>query len=338
MWHLFHGPDDIARTEEIARMKTKLGDEEIASLNTTVLDAGAALKDIQSACDAVSFLAERRLVIVRNWLSKTGLPKRKATKDGDDPVSKLIAYLPELPETTALVLVEDGTLPDTHPLVKLGQDKAGNGRVKHFDLPRDVAQWIVDRVGQKGGQIAPAAAQLISTKINRGDKYDRDHFAEDSRLYLRKLDNELEKLVAYTMGRRIEPADVDVLVADEEIADMFKFIDAVSVRDGRTAFRLMRGVLARGESPLVVMTMLARQTRLMISAKEHERLPAEQLAQAINVHPYVARKIEQQARRFSMPELVRAHCNIMEADLAIKTGRMDDVTALDTLVAMFCAE
>jgi DNA polymerase III subunit delta len=339
MWHLFHGPNDIARDEELAKMKAKLGDAELASLNITTLDAGVPLKDIQAASDTVSFLLDKRLVIARNWLSKVGAPKRKGTgaKEGSDPVSQLIAYLPDLPESTALVFVEDITLADTHPLVKFGQDKANNGHIKLFDLPRDPVAWVAERAKQKGSEIAPAAAQLLATKIHRGNQYDRDHFAEDSRLYLRKLDNELEKLVGYAAGRRVEPADVELLVADEEIADMFKFIDAVSVRDGRSAYRLMRGVLARGESPLVVMTMLARQTRLLISAKENEALPPEQLAQAMKVQPFVAKKSAQQAQRFSMAELERAHLAVAEADLAIKTGRMEDVAALDTLVAMFCA-
>jgi DNA polymerase-3 subunit delta len=196
----------------------------------------------------------------------------------------------------------------------------------------------VERARSKGAEIAPPAAQLLSAKINRGNKYDRDHFAEDSRLYLRKLDNELEKLTAYATGRRIDTADVELLVADEDVADMFKFIDAVSVRDGRSAYRLMRGILVRGESPLVVMTMLARQTRLMIMAKEHAGLSGESLAQAMGVTLFVAQKSEQQARRFSMSELERAHLAIMDADLAIKTGRMEDLTALDVLVAMFCGE
>jgi DNA polymerase III subunit delta len=340
MWHLFYGPNDIARDEEITRMKTKLGDPQIASLNTTVMDANASVKDIASACDTVSFLAEKRMVIVRNWITRIGLPKRKQSKETEDQVARLIGYLPELPETTALVLVEDGEISDAHPLIKLAasQDKSANGRVKHFELPGAPVQWISERVRQKGGEIDPAAAQLLASKINRGDKYDRDHFGEDSRLYLRKLDNEMEKLVAYATGRRIGVTDVELLVADEEVSEMFKFIDAVSVRDGDAAYKLMYGILARGESPLVVMTMLARQTRLMICAKEHGDLSSDQLATAINAHPYVAKKVAQQSQRFSMSELENAHSAIMEADLAVKTGRMDDTTALDMLVAMFCAK
>lgn len=336
MWHLLHGPNEIARDEELAAMKTSIGDEPVASINTTQLDMTAPFKDIQAACDTVSFLADKRLVIVRNWLTKPGIPKNKQAKGNEEQLARLAAYLPSLPESTALVFLEDATIPETHPLVKLAGNDDAHGRVKRFDLPEDAVKWVAESAARKGGQIALPAAKLLASKINRGEKNDRDHFADDSRLYLRKMDNELEKLVAYANGRRIETSDVELLVADEEISDMFKFIDAVSVRDGRAAYRLMSGILARGESPLVIMSMLARQTRLMISAKEFQNLNGDQLAQAMNVKPFVAQKSSQQARRFSVPELERAHTAIMEADLAIKTGRIDELAALDTLVAVFC--
>ncbi|HEY3291017.1 MAG TPA: hypothetical protein VGK87_12875, partial [Anaerolineae bacterium] len=249
MWHLLHGPNEIARDKELAAMKATMGDETIASTNTTHLDMLAPVKDIQAACDTVSFLADRRLVIVRNWLTKPGIPKNKQSKTFDDDLKRLLKYLPDLPETTALVFLEDATIPETHSLVKLAADEHSHGRIKRFDLPDDIVKWVTESATRMGGQIALPAAKLLANKINHGNINDRDHFADDSRLYLRKLDNELEKLVAYANGRKIETSDVETLVADEEISDMFKFIDAVSLRDGREAYRLMSGILARGESP-----------------------------------------------------------------------------------------
>jgi DNA polymerase-3 subunit delta len=338
MWYLLYGPNDIARDEEVAKLKAKVGGGDAAQLNITTFDASVSFKDIQSACDTVSFLADRRMVIVRNWLTRPRPQRRKGADGADDSLNRFIAYLPYLPETTLLLFIEDGALPESNALLKLAKEKESHGFARSYALPPDPVRWIVDRASSKGGNIAPQAAQLLATRINSGDKTDRDHFADDSRLYLRKLDNELEKLVAYATGRRIEPADVEALVAEEEVSAMFKFIDAVSTRDGQAAFRLMRGILARGEQPLIVMTMLARQTRLMIMAKENADLPDDQLSEAIGVkNTWAARKIEQQGRHFTVPQLVQAHTAIMEADLAIKTGRMDDVTALDTLVALFCA-
>jgi DNA polymerase-3 subunit delta len=243
-----------------------------------------------------------------------------------------------MPDTTRLVFAEDATLAETHPLIKMAAGDGSNGHVKLFGLPADPVRWITERAKHKGGDISPEAARLLSTKINRGSSNDRDHFDTDSRTYLFKLDNELEKLVSYALGRRIESKDVEALVADEDVADIFKFIDAMSLRDAGTAYRVMRGVIVRGESPLVVLSHLARQTRLLMSAKDYPNLSSDQLAQTIGVHPFVAKKVSQQAERFSLHELEGAHAALLDADIAIKTGAMDENTALDLVVAALCGE
>jgi len=344
MFYIFHGPNSLARDEEIAKMKAKLGEPDIASLNTTVLDKSAQVKDLMSAADTMPFLSDKRLVIAQNLLGSLGAPKgrkgKAAKSEGDTergPLQQLIGYLPSMSDTTRLIFAEDETLPPTHPLIDLAGQKDSGGHLKLFDLPENPVRWISERAKQKGGEMSPQAAQLLSTKINRGDKNDRDHFVSDSRTYLHKLDNELEKLVAYAWGRKVESSDVELLVKDEDFADIFKFIDAISLRDGDGAFKFVRGVLVRGESPLVVISHLARQTRLLIQAKENEDLAPDALAQHIGVHPFVAKKVSQQAQRFSMSELISAHAVILDADVAIKTGKMDDVTALDVLVAAFCS-
>ncbi len=340
MWYLFHGPNALDRDERIAEMKSKLGEPDMASLNTNEIERGAPLKDLLAACDAMPFLTDKRLVIAHNWLSGLDAPKGKKRAAKSDtatsPLDTVIAYLPTMPDTTRLVFAEDGMFDERHPLIKLADDKASLGTVKPFGLPNDPVRWITDRAKHKGGDISREAAVLLSQKINRGNTNDRDHAETDARTYLFKLDNELEKLVSYALNRRIETKDIDALVNDEDVADIFKFIDAISVRDAGTAYKVMRGVLVRGESPLVVLSHLARQTRLLIQAKEYPNLNSDQLAQTIGVHPFVAKKVGQQAGRFSTRELESAHGALLEADIAIKTGKLDDTTALDLVVAAMC--
>ena len=344
MWYLFHGPNSMARDEEIAKMKAKLGEPDIASLNTTMLDRTATLSEIAGAADAMPFLADKRLVVVQGWLAGKkgeggkgkGKGKAKAAEDEGSPLQTLLDYLKDTSETTRLIFAEDELLPETHPVMKLAEEQGSGGHTKVFAMPADPVRWIVERARAKNSEIAPPAAVLLSNKINRGSTNDRDHFVNDSRTYLYKLDNELEKLAAFAMGRRIESADVEALVWDEDVADIFKFIDAISMRNGEDAFKFVRGVLVRGESPLVVLSHMARQTRLMIQAKEHADLSNDALAQHIGVHPFVAKKALQQSQRFQMSELLGAHEAVLQADVAIKTGQMDDQTALDVLVAAFC--
>lgn len=340
MWYVFHGPNTLARDEEIARMKARLGEADIASLNTTVVERGAPVGELIAACDAMPFLADKRLVLAPGWLSGLGGSKAKARKESAEPKSPLdalLAYLPGMPDTARLVFAEESLLPENHALLRLAADKSTGGVAKAFGLPADPARWVVERAKSKGGEISPQAAHALATKINRGSTNDRDHADVDSRTYLLKLDNELEKLVSYALGRRIESKDVDALVQDEDVADIFKFIDAISLRDADSAYRVVRGVLARGESPLVVLSHLARQTRLLLQAKDYPALTPDQLAQTIGVHPFVAKKAAQQSERFSEAQLESALEALLDADIAIKTGRMDDVTALDLVVAALCS-
>jgi DNA polymerase III delta subunit len=60
-------------------------------------------------------------------------------------------------------------------------------------------------------------------------------------------------------------------------------------------------------------------------------------AQLAGLHPFVARKALSQARGLEMDALVRAHLAVVEADAAVKSGRMEDVVALDALIATLCA-
>ncbi|MFZ1794710.1 MAG: DNA polymerase III subunit delta [Anaerolineae bacterium] len=340
MLYLFHGPNTLNRDEDIARMKAGLGDETVISLNFTALDAIATFKEIQAACDAMPFLADRRMIVVRGWLGKAGQGRKKNAKESEnDPISQLAKYLEELSDTTELILAEDGVLPDAHPISKATAALKKNNRaeVKLFELPADPVKWAIERAKAKGGILSREAAVALTTKLNRGNKNDRDHFDEDSRMYLLKLDTELEKLVSFANGREVTARDVEALVAGEDSADIFKFADAISQKETGAAMSEMRMILARGEFPLIVLTHIARQTRLLIQAKENAKLTPDAFAQAIGVHPFVAKKAMQQAGRFSMPQLERAHIACMEADVAIKTGQMEDVAALEILVAEFCS-
>ncbi len=334
MWHVLHGPNSVARDDELAKMRARVGDDAMADVNVQTLDAAATLADIQNAAQTMPFFLERKLVIVRNWLTKQGAPRKRK---GDDAggLQKLIAFLPNLSDTTALVFLEDVTLPETHPLLVAADGKTG--RAKRFDVPANPAKWLVERAQAKAGQISPQAADALSNRLNRGNKNDRDHFDEDSRLYILKLDNELEKLLTYASGRRVEVADVEALVAEEDVADIFKFVDALNARNGAEAYRSVRAILARGEYPLAVMANIARQTRTLIQAKENERMTETEFAQLIGAHPFVARKALSQARGFAMADLERAHLAVAEADAAVKSGRMEDVVALDALIATLCS-
>ena len=80
MFYIFHGEDDLARSDLIAEFKSKIGDETTRDLNVTVLDGRkVTLAELIHNADAIPFLADKRLVIVEGLLTRLASSRRSKT-------------------------------------------------------------------------------------------------------------------------------------------------------------------------------------------------------------------------------------------------------------------
>jgi DNA polymerase-3 subunit delta len=59
----------------------------------------------------------------------------------------------------------------------------------------------------------------------------------------------------------------------------------------------------------------------------------DDIAHRAKIHPYVTGKLARQAGNFEMDQLEGIHRQLLELDVAIKTGRIDAAVALELLVA-----
>ncbi len=332
MFYVFHGDDEFSRAEALADFKTRMGDPAMADLNTTYLSGRTAtFGELRHACDAVPFMARVRLVVVEDVLTRLVGErgrggKAKASKRDQEFLNALLDYLPHLPETTRLAFLEAGSLPQSHPVIKLAKAEK-RGHVREFRAPDErsgaLQRWIEDRAGEKGGTIQPQAAHELANFV--GDN-------------LRLLDHELEKLVAYADGRSISPTDVHRLVPYVHEANIFEMTDALGRRDGPKASRLLHRMLHDGYDPLYLLGMIVRQFRIMIQVKDlaERGVHPNDIPTRLSMHVFVARKALSQATKFSMRQLETIHHKLWETDLAIKTGQMEPVLALDLFVAGLC--
>jgi len=324
MFYVFHGPDELSRTETLTELKAQMGDPSVVELNTTILDGnGLTLGDLRQACDAFPFLSDRRLVVVNNYLSQLGRHGRdkaeKATLEG------LVDYLPTMAATARLIFVESESLPKTHPIIKLAE-KDQAGRVVAFDGPGrgELTDWIVRRVKRQGGSIERPAADALAIAVGNEP---------------RLLNSEIEKLVIYAGGEHsITAADVDLLVPYAGQANVFAMVDAIGRRDGRNALRMLHKLLDENAAPLYLFSMIVRHFRILIQVKElaGQGLAVSTIAKRAGLHPFVAEKAQRQAMNFSMGQIEVIYARLLDTDQSIKTGRMEAVLALDTLVAALC--
>ncbi len=324
-YYIFHGQDDLTRSEAVASLQAKLGSAELTALNTSLLDGTeVSLAELKNVCDTIPFLTQRRLIVVNGLLThlmgkrSRGRARQSAQQKAD--LAELADYLPHLPDTTRLVFVEAKQLPDSHPILKLARQDE-RGYVRAFVPPKDIVRWIRQRATDKGGSLAPQAAVALSQAVG-----------DDQRL----LDQEIEKLLAFVgYERPVTSDDVAVLVPQVREANVFDMVDALGRRDGAQAVRLLHDLLDEGQHALYLFSMIVRQFRLLIQIKElaEQGLDHKAAAKTLKLHPYPARKVYGQARNFTLEQLETIHRHLLQIDVSIKTGQMPDEVALDLLVA-----
>ena len=313
---LFYGPDEYARSEALAARKAQLP-LDLVEVNLSQLE-GRRLKfdTLVSACEALPFLADRRLVIVSDLLKH-----QKAGKERDE----LRAYLERVPDSCELVFVENDDV-DKRNGIFLYLKKIN---AAHEFLPlrgAELLRWVNERARTQGVKLQPNAAQRLVELVGEQG---------------RALVNELEKLAAYVgTGGTITPAEVDLLVSDAQEQNLFSFVDDLSLRRRGPALRSLRALLDDGQAGIYILTMIARQVRILLNVQDlaGKRLRPEELASQLGLAPFLVRKALEQARGFAPNELAALHERLIEIDHATKTGRGDIEAALEVLVVEICTQ
>ncbi|MBA3869400.1 MAG: DNA polymerase III subunit delta [Anaerolineae bacterium] len=319
-FYILHGDDDFSLEQEVSNLRSKMGDDN-GDLNTSEFEgSSASAAEVLNAVSSYPFLSDKRLVIVKGmigWITRKG-----AGETGKKAVELLATALPTLPEWARLVFIERQTLADSNKLVKLGRELE-NGYEKAFNAPKDSTGWILRRAKDAyNADIQPPAAAALASVIGND---------------LRRADNELVKLISYVDGARaITEEDVSLLTPYVAEAEIFKMVDALAEGRGGAAMAMLhRLLMEKDNDPFKIYGMIIRQFRLLLTAKEFlvaGGYPA-QMGEELHMNPFVAKKMTQQARVFTLPELEQVYRALLENDIRMKTGRIEPKLALDLLVA-----
>ncbi|MCB9450171.1 MAG: DNA polymerase III subunit delta [Anaerolineaceae bacterium] len=320
-FYILHGDDLFTLEQALGEFRAKMSETDNGDLNTSEFDGTtASVPEIINAVSSYPFLADKRMVIVKGMLAT--ITRKGAGETGKKAVEQLIDALPNLPDWARLIFVERESLSEKNKLVKLAQDTE-TGHEKSYTAPKDATGWIIKRAQEDyGAEIEPRAAVALSAVI-AGD--------------LARADAELVKLVSYVNGERpITEADVDLLTPYLAEARVFDMVDAMT--EGRTQAALQglhRLLQEKDEDPFRIYGMMVRQFRLLLLAKEYLAgggYPKD-MASALGMAPFVAKKMAQQSRGFSLEQLDRIYRALSETDTQMKTGQINPDLALDLLIA-----
>ena len=324
---MLYGDDLIGVEDALASVTADSGPEDLRDVNHISLRADDLTPDsVAAAAFTVPFMADRRTVVVKDLLTRFERSRSRrgsgssgrAARDPLGEWSGLVDQLDSMPPTTDLVFV-DGGLSRNNPMLRRLSPMS---EVREFRMPseRDLPGWIANRAATIGVKIDRGACAVLADAVGRQPML---------------IDSELRKLALYRDGRQATAEDVREMVAYVREANIFQAVDAVI--DGKTdmALRLVGRIMDDGSPAAYVMTMIARQIRLLLMANDlMARGEAQnEIGSRIRLSGWVLNKTLQQARRISRENLEYMHGRLVETDLLLKTKPIEEQLALEMLIA-----
>lgn len=262
---------------------------------------------IAAAAREIPMLVPRRLIVVR---------EAQALAARQESVEALVAYLERPSPTTILALCA----PTFDARTRLAKKAAEVGVVLRADKVtlRELSPFVRHHGRALGVDLSPDAVAALL-----------DACGDD----LAALHDGVSKLALYVEpGRPATAEDVQAVVAPSRQHSVFELVDAIGARDTARAFELVQRLADQGEPPLKVLGLFGRQIRQLIDLKSG-RHDSPRLA---GLRDFVREKVQAQADRFSMRDLVRALGALHRTDLALKSkafGRESEgPRALEALV------
>ena len=246
-----------------------------------------------SACNSYSLFGEGAFVVVRDLDAWNAAQK-----------AKMVDYLNDPAPDADLVLL--GKKLGAREKLLTAVKKAGE--VHSFEQPtgKALARWAVSYAQDQGARMPEDVSDELVARCSN-DKA--------------RVSREIEKLALYT-DEPVAMEDLEALCPPDLQSNIFAFVDALSARDQGRALNLLETLVDAGEPPLRIVHMIRRQFRLLARARTlfANGASRSEVASMLKIPPFVARKLEEQARNVSEDDLERTLVLTLGLEGGLKGG------------------
>lgn len=262
--------------------------------------------EIIDLAETLPFLAQHRVI----FLDNSGL-----FKSGGEQMAE---YLKVQNESTVLIFTEA----EVDKRSKLFKAVQAQGCAVEFAAQDEntLKRWVAGILAKEGMKITEGTAALFLSKTGTD---------------MENIQMELEKLICYCMGREaVTPEDVEAVCTVRVSNHIFDMINAVAAGERRQALELYYDLLALKEPPMRILFLIAKQCNMLLQVRElkSKGFDNRTISSKIGIPPFVAGKYAAQAAKFRSATLRRAVETCVEAEEAVKTGRMNDKMSVEILI------
>lgn len=307
--YLLYGEEAYLRKQYRDRMKAALiadGD----TMNCTYYEGrDVAVGAVIDLAETLPFLAERRVIVIEN----SGL-----FKSGGE---KLAEYLTQPAQTVYFIFTES----EIDKRSKLFKTVANGGMAVEFPVQNELTlkKWILGMIKKENKQITEETLNL---------------FLEKTGTDMENIRKELEKLMCYCMDKEVITGQAVVDICTHRVSNhVFDMVNAIADKKQKKALKLYYELLALKEPAMRILFLIARQFNMLLQVKELKGRGYDNkgIGEKVGLPPFIAGKYVTQAAKFKTADLRKALEACVEAEEAVKTGRMNDVMSVELLIVRY---
>lgn len=278
----------------------------------------------EQAVSAMPFLAEKRLVIIKNLLIENKDNELK-TKIGEYNHKVSLKTDTGGKNSTDIVFVEMGE-PDKR--LKLFKDLIKYAKVS--EARQYQGEELVRRVQSKFKTEEIAAS-------NNNCQFLISEVGSD----MQRLSSEIAKISLHIRSqnrRELKGEDIELLSCPEIDPNIFQFTEAISRRDAKNASRLLYELGQKGENEQKILGTLAFQLRTLIIIRDaiDRGISSRELASLAKIAPFVINKNLNIAKGRPLKSFIAMYDQLRRTECAIKSGEIAPDMAVDILVTTLC--
>jgi len=324
--YTFYGKETYLIDKLIKKFKESLNSAFI-DFNFSIIDGSqTSVDEIISSLETIPFMDDRKIIVIKNLEILTNKKKNFTQQDEEE----ICEYIKNTPEHAILIFA---SYSDIDKRKKFSKELGKHGILLNCNKldNNELIKWSQKRFKKENVQIDNSTLNYFLNNL--------DYQNKNSDKTLRDVENEIIKITSFVgSGKKVSTSDVDDLSSKKIENDIFKLIDFIGNKNGSEAIKIFNDMVVKGESPLMVLSMISRQFKIIIQAKalsskgESENI----IAKSLGIHPYVIKKALIQSRKFDNVTIIRLQNELLTADYSIKNGLKKDILALEIIISKFC--
>lgn len=239
--YVLHGEEDLLRIEALDALRAAAKQQGYLNREVHTADTGFDWQELLASANSIGLFAELKLLEIH-------IPNGKPGKAGGEALEQLAANLPT--DTVTIVLLPKLERAQTQSKWFAALSRHGVvAEAKAVDA-QALPGWIRGRLAQQELAIGNEALTLFAERVEGN---------------LLAAKQEIDKLaLLYPAGHELSIAETEAAVADVARFDVFQLAAAWMTGDASRVVRLLEGLEADGEEPVMLLWMLADDIRTLI--------------------------------------------------------------------------